>query len=134
MPNVSTVRPWVKFCLQTLAFIFIVLALARPQFGVKEQTVKREGIEVMFALDVSNSMLAQDVVPNRLERSKQVLSKLIDDMAEDKVGLVVFAGDAYTQLPITCDYVSAKMFLSSINPSLVPRQGTAIGSALDMCI
>ena len=85
MPNVSTVRPWVKFCLQTLAFIFIVLALARPQFGVKEQTVKREGIEVMFALDVSNSMLAQDVVPNRLERSKQVLSKLIDDMAEDKV-------------------------------------------------
>ena len=134
MPNVSIARPSIKFCLQVVAFVMLVLALARPQFGVKEQTVKREGIEVMFALDVSNSMLAQDVVPNRLERSKQILSKLVDDMADDKVGLVVFAGDAYTQLPITCDYVSAKMFMSSISPSLVPRQGTAIGSALDMCI
>lgn len=134
MPNVSVVRPWVKLVMQLLAFVLLVIAFARPQFGVKEQTVKREGIEVMIALDVSNSMMAQDVAPNRLERSKQVLSKLIDDMVEDKVGLVVFAGDAYTQLPITCDYVSAKMFLSSIHPSLVPRQGTAIGSALDMCI
>ena len=134
MPNVSVIRPWIKFALQIVAFILLVIALAHPQFGMKEQRVKREGIEVMFALDVSNSMLAQDVAPTRLERSKQVLSKLIDDMAEDKVGLVVFAGDAYTQLPITCDYVSAKMFLSSINPSLVPRQGTAIGSALNKCI
>lgn len=134
MPNVSLVRPQFKFYLQIVALILLIVALARPQFGVKEQTVKRQGMEVMIALDVSNSMLAQDVAPSRLERSKQLLSKIIDGMAEDKVGLVVFAGDAYTQLPITCDYVSAKMFLSSISPSLVARQGTAIGSAIDLSI
>lgn len=134
MPNVSTVRPQVKFYMQMAALVLLVVALARPQFGVKEQIVKRQGIEVMVALDVSNSMLAQDVQPSRLERSKQLLSKLVDGMNNDKVGLVVFAGDAYTQLPITCDYVSAKMFLSSISPSLVARQGTAIGSAIDMAI
>lgn len=88
----------------------------------------------MIALDVSNSMMAQDVQPNRLEKSKQVLSKLVDDMTNDKIGLIVFAGDAYTQLPITADYVSAKMFLSTISPKLVPRQGTAIGTAIDLCI
>lgn len=134
MPNVSLVRPQFKFYLQIIALILLIVALARPQFGVKEQTVKRQGMEVMIALDVSNSMLAQDVAPSRLERSKQLLSKIIDGMTEDKVGLVVFAGDAYTQLPITCDYVSAKMFLSSISPSLVARQGTAIGSAIDLSI
>lgn len=134
MPNVSLVRPQFKFYLQIVALILLIVALARPQFGVKEQTVKRQGMEVMIALDVSNSMLAQDVAPSRLERSKQLLSKIIDGMTEDKVGLVVFAGDAYTQLPITCDYVSAKMFLSSISPSLVARQGTAIGSAIDLSI
>lgn len=134
MPNVSLVRPQFKFYLQIVALILLIVALARPQFGVKEQTVKRQGMEVMIALDVSNSMLAQDVAPSRLERSKQLLSKIIDGMTEDKVGLVVFAGDAYTQLPITCDYVSAKMFLSSISPSLVARQGTAIGSAIDLGI
>ena len=134
MPNVSLVRPQFKFYLQIVALLLLIVALARPQFGVKEQTVKRQGMEVMIALDVSNSMLAQDVAPSRLERSKQLLSKIIDGMTEDKVGLVVFAGDAYTQLPITCDYVSAKMFLSSISPSLVARQGTAIGSAIDLSI
>lgn len=134
MPNVSLVRPQFKFYLQIVALILLIVALARPQFGVKEQTVKRQGMEVMIALDVSNSMLAQDVAPSRLERSKQLLSKIIDGMTEDKVGLVVFAGDAYTQLPITCDYVSAKMFLSSISPNLVARQGTAIGSAIDLSI
>lgn len=134
MPNVSMVRPQFKFYIQILALVLLIVALARPQFGVKEQTVKRQGMEVMVALDVSNSMLAQDVAPSRLGRSKQLLSKIIDDMREDKVGLVVFAGDAYTQLPITCDYVSAKMFLSSISPSLVARQGTAIGSAIDLSI
>lgn len=134
MPNVSLVRPQFKFYLQIVALILLIVALARPQFGVKEQTLKRQGMEVMIALDVSNSMLAQDVAPSRLERSKQLLSKIIDGMTEDKVGLVVFAGDAYTQLPITCDYVSAKMFLSSISPSLVARQGTAIGSAIDLSI
>ena len=93
MPNVSLVRPQFKFYLQIVALILLIVALARPQFGVKEQTLKRQGMEVMIALDVSNSMLAQDVAPSRLERSKQLLSKIIDGMTEDKVGLVVFAGE-----------------------------------------
>lgn len=134
MPNVSKIRPQVKFYFQLTAVFLLAIVLAQPQFGEKVEKVKRKGIEVMVALDVSNSMLAQDVLPSRLENAKQVLSKLVDDMNDDKVGLVVFAGDAYTQLPITVDYVSAKMFLSSISPQLVPRQGTAIGSALDLAI
>jgi len=134
MPNVSVVRPQVKFYFQLTAIILLILILAQPQYGTKMEKEKRQGIEVMVALDVSNSMMAQDIQPNRLEKAKQLLSKLVDDMTNDKVGLVVFAGDAYTQLPITVDYVSAKMFLSSISPKLVPRQGTAIGSAIDMCI
>lgn len=134
MPNVSYVRPHVKFYMQLFSIMLIIIVLAQPQFGTKIDKDKRQGIEVMIALDVSNSMMAQDIEPNRLEKAKQLLSKLIDDMADDKVGLVVFAGDAYTQLPITVDYVSAKMFLSNISPKLVPRQGTAIGSAIDLCI
>ncbi|NDP21483.1 MAG: VWA domain-containing protein [Paludibacter sp.] len=134
MPNVSYIRPQVKFYLQLAAIVLIIIVLAQPQFGTKVETVKREGIEVMIALDVSNSMLAQDIQPSRLDKSKQVLSKLVDGMTDDKVGLIVFAGDAYTQLPITVDYVSAKMFFSSISPQLVPRQGTAIGSAIDLAI
>lgn len=134
MPNVSTVRPQIKFYLQLSALFFIVIVLAQPQFGTKIDDSKRKGIEVMVALDVSNSMMAQDIQPNRLEQAKLILSKLIDGMNDDKVGLVVFAGNAYTQLPITVDYVSAKMFLSSINTNMVPRQGTAIGSAIDLCL
>ncbi|MDD3080166.1 MAG: VWA domain-containing protein [Paludibacter sp.] len=134
MPNVSKMRPQVKFYIQLFAMFLIIIVLAQPQFGTKMEKSKRKGIEVMIALDVSNSMMAQDIQPSRLEKSKQVLSKLIDDMDNDRVGLVVFAGDAYTQLPITVDYVSAKMFLSAITPKLVPRQGTAIGSAIDLCI
>lgn len=134
MPNVSTVRPQVKFYFQLIAIFLLAIVLAQPQFGIKVEKEKRKGIEVMIALDVSNSMLAQDVLPSRLENAKQVLSKLVDDMNDDKIGLVVFAGDAYTQLPITVDYVSAKMFLSTISPQLVPRQGTAIGSAIDLAI
>jgi Ca-activated chloride channel homolog len=134
MPNVSKVRPHVKFYIQLFSIILIIIILAQPQFGTKIEESKRKGIEVMIALDVSNSMMAQDIQPNRLENAKQVLSKLVDDMTNDKVGLIVFAGDAYTQLPITADYVSAKMFLSTISPKLVPRQGTAIGSAIDLAI
>jgi len=134
MPNVSKVRPQVKFYFQLVVVFLLTIVLAQPQFGLKQEKEKRKGIEVMIALDVSNSMLAQDVLPSRLENAKQILSKLVDDMNNDKVGLVVFAGDAYTQLPITVDYVSAKMFLSNISPELVPRQGTAIGSAIDLAI
>lgn len=130
MPERSTTRSVIKFALLLLALVLLIFAAARPQFGQKEQTIKRQGIEVMVALDISNSMLAEDVAPSRLDRAKQMLSKLIDKMSEDKIGLVVFAGEAYTQLPITCDYVSAKMFLSTISPSLIQTQGTAIGSAI----
>jgi len=130
MPNVSRTRPAFKFALLMVALALLIIAAARPQYGQKEKTVKRQGIEVMFALDISNSMLAEDVAPNRLDRAKQMLSKLIDQMVDDRVGLIVFAGEAYTQLPITCDYVSAKMFLNTISPDLIRVQGTAIGDAI----
>ena len=134
MPDASKNRPVWKFCLLIVALILLIVAAARPQYGQKEKTIKRQGIEVMVALDISNSMLAEDVVPNRLDRAKQMLSKMIDNMVDDKVGLVVFAGEAFTQLPITCDYVSAKMFLNTITPSMIQTQGTAIGAALQTAI
>ena len=130
MPNASRVRPTVKFSILMVALMFLIISAARPQFGQSERTEKRQGIEAIVALDISNSMLAEDVAPNRLDRAKQMLSKLMDNMVNDKVGLVVFAGDAFVQLPITCDYVSAKMFLNSIKPELIKTQGTAIGQAL----
>lgn len=130
MPNASRVRPNVKFSIVMVALALLIIAAARPQFGQSERTEKRQGIEAIVALDISNSMLAEDVAPNRLDRAKQMVSKLMDNMVNDKVGLVVFAGDAFIQLPITCDYVSAKMFLNSISPSLIKTQGTAIGQAL----
>ena len=134
MPDASKSRPIVKFTLLMVALALLIVAAARPQYGQQEKTVKRQGIEVMVALDISNSMLAEDVAPNRLDRAKQMLSKMIDNMVDDKVGLVVFAGEAFTQLPITCDYVSAKMFLHTISPKLIPTQGTAIGAALHTAI
>lgn len=134
MPNASRVRPNIKFTIVMVALTLLVLAAARPQWGTSERTEKRQGIEAIVALDISNSMLAEDVAPNRLDRAKQMLSKLMDNMVNDKVGLVVFAGDAFVQLPITCDYVSAKMFLSSIQPNLIKTQGTAIGQALSTSI
>ena len=130
MPDASHVRPAVKFSLLLAALALLIIAAARPQYGQKSETVKRQGIEVMIALDISNSMMAEDVAPNRLDRAKQLISKMIDKMTDDKVGLVVFAGEAYVQLPITCDYVSAKMFLSNISPDLIKTQGTAIGAAI----
>ena len=131
IPNASTIRPHVKFGLAMLALVLIVLAAARPQYGTKEETIKRQGIEMMVALDISNSMLAEDVAPSRLEKSKQMLSSMINKFTNDKVGMVVFAGTAFTQLPITCDYISAKTFLQSTDPSLIPAQGTAIGKAIE---
>ena len=134
MPNASRVRPAVKFGILMLALALLIIASARPQFGQSERTEKRQGIEAIVALDISNSMMAEDVAPNRLDRAKQMLSKMMDNMVNDKVGLVVFAGDAFIQLPITCDYVSAKMFLNTITPSLIKTQGTAIGQALSTAI
>ncbi len=132
MPDVSRYKPHVKFYFQLFALLVLVFVIAGPQFGSKLESVKKQGVEIMIALDISNSMLAKDVSPNRLEKSKQILSKLIDDLSNDKVGLIVFAGDAYTQLPITSDYSSAKMFLSGINPNMISSQGTAIGSAIQL--
>ncbi len=132
MPDVSRYKPHVKFYFQLFALLVLVFVIAGPQFGSKLESVKKQGVEIMIALDISNSMLAKDISPNRLEKSKQILSKLIDDLSNDKVGLIVFAGDAYTQLPITSDYSSAKMFLSGINPNMISSQGTAIGSAIQL--
>jgi len=132
MPEYSNKKVFWKFYLFLLAIIFIILGLARPQFGTKLQEVKRKGVEIIIALDVSNSMNATDIQPSRLERAKQVISSLVDRLSDDKIGLIVFAGDAYTQIPITTDYVSAKMFLSNITTSSVPVQGTAIGKAINL--
>ncbi|MEE0973860.1 MAG: VWA domain-containing protein [Paludibacteraceae bacterium] len=132
MPEASHLRPRVKFYLLLSAIILSIFAIAGPQFGTKLQKVKRSGVELMVAVDVSNSMLAQDLTPNRMGRAKQVLSRLIDQLQNDKVGLLVFAGDSYVQMPMTADASSAKMFLQSINPGMVPLQGTAIGSAIRM--
>lgn len=134
MPNSSTVRPAVKFGLMLIGLVLIIFALARPQIGAKLETVKTEGIEAMLVLDVSNSMLAQDIQPSRLEYAKMMLSRLIDQMSNDKIGLIVFAGDAYVQMPISSDNVSAKMFLNVISPASVPRPGTALGTAIDLAI
>jgi Ca-activated chloride channel family protein len=132
LPELSGSRPWIKFFMLFFALTAITLILARPQFGSKLEEVKKQGVEVIIALDVSNSMLAQDIQPDRLTRAKQALARLIDNLDNDKIGLIVFAGDAYTQIPITTDYISAKMFLSAISPEMVPKQGTAIGAAIDL--
>ena len=131
-PELSKSRPIVKFLIQLLAFSSAIIMLARPQFGSKIEDVKKQGVEVIIALDVSNSMMAEDIQPNRLTRAKQAISHLVDNLDNDKIGLIVFAGDAYTQIPITTDYVSAKMFLSTIGPDMVPKQGTAIGAAINL--
>ncbi|MCL1934662.1 MAG: VWA domain-containing protein [Candidatus Azobacteroides sp.] len=134
MPDASLKKQYLKFGLLLAALALFILVIAGPQFGSKMETVKKQGIEVIICLDVSNSMLSNDISPSRLDKSKQILSRLIDNLNNDKIGLIVFAGDAYIQLPITSDYVSAKMFLSSINPSMVPVQGTAIGAAINLAI
>jgi Ca-activated chloride channel family protein len=134
MPNASVNRPIVKFYIMLLALAMIIVTMAGPQFGSKLETVKRKGIEIMIALDVSNSMNAEDIQPSRLDRAKRAIYQLVDKLNNDKVGLIVFAGQAYTQLPITTDYASAKMFISSINTGIISTQGTAIGKALDLGI
>ena len=134
MPFLSVNRPVLKFLFILFALVFIILGMARPQFGSKLEEIKRKGVEIVIALDVSNSMLAEDIQPNRLEKAKQAISRLVEKLADDKIGLIVFAGDAYVQIPITNDYASVKMFLSSINTLIVPKQGTAIGSAIDLGI
>ena len=130
--GVSRWRPEVKFWITMLALASFIVALARPQFGTRLDTRERTGIEAIIALDVSNSMLAEDVKPNRLEKAKMMVSNMVDGMRDDKIGLIVFAGQAFVQLPITSDYVSAKMFLETISPSMMSVQGTDIAEAINL--
>ena len=130
MPDASTGKGWLKVSLLAAAWFFFVLGLARPQLGARLKEHQSQGVEVMIALDVSKSMLAEDYSPNRLERSKLAISRLVDKLQGDRIGLVVFAGEAFVQLPITADYVSAKVFLKSIDTESVPIQGTALSEAL----
>lgn len=134
MPQRSASRPFIKFFLILMAYASLVVALTNPQIGSKLEKAQRKGIDLMIALDVSNSMMAQDIKPNRLQASKQAISNLIDKLKGDRIGIIVFAGHAYTQLPITTDYAAAKMFLSSVSPDIIPVQGTAIGEAIALSI
>ena len=132
MPDVSRLRPSVKFWILQGALALLIVMLARPQLGTKISHEKRVGIETIIVMDISNSMRAEDIVPSRLDRSKMMVENLVDHFSNDKIGLIVFAGDAFVQLPITSDHVSAKMFLSSIDPSMIATQGTDIAWAIDM--
>ena len=134
MPSWSGAKGWVRTVLFALAFACFVIGLARPQTGAKLAEHKAKGAEIMVALDVSNSMLAADYSPNRLERAKLAIARLTDKLQDDRIGLIIFAGTPFVQLPITTDYVSAKMFLSSINTGSIPVQGTAIGDAIMLAI
>ncbi len=134
MPNASRVRGWIKLIFLSIAIFFFAIGLSRPQLGARIKEIEGKGIELMIALDVSNSMLAQDYYPNRLERAKLAISRLADKLKEDRIGLIVFAGQAFVQLPITTDYVSAKIFLNSINTNSVPVQGTSLSDAINLSI
>lgn len=132
LPDASPRRMFYRFLLWLAAVMFLVLALARPQLGSKMKEVESKGIEIMIAVDVSNSMLAQDFEPNRLERTKYAISRILDGLEQDRVGVVVFAGDAYIQLPITSDVRTARSFVERVSPTSVSRQGTAIGAAINL--
>ncbi|MBL4587513.1 MAG: VWA domain-containing protein [Flavobacteriales bacterium] len=134
MPTYSKALPRWKRFLFTLGVVFVLIGIANPQIGTKYEEVKREGFELMICLDVSNSMLAEDLTPNRLERAKQAISRLIDRLRNDKIGVIVFAGEAYIQLPLTVDHSAAKLFLRSINTDIVATQGTAIGKAIELAM
>ncbi len=132
IPYISLRKPTLKFTLFILAYTFLIIGIADPQIGQKSEEVKNSGSDIMILLDVSNSMLAQDMVPNRLDNAKQGIANLIDHLHNDRIGIVIFAGQAYVQLPMTTDYAAAKLFLNTINTNIVPVQGTAIGAAIGM--
>ena len=134
MPSYARAKVWVRLTMFSLGFFFFVIGLSRLQIGAKLKEHETKGAEIMIVLDVSNSMLAEDYSPNRLERAKLAISRLVDKLREDRIGLIVFAGNSFVQLPITTDYVSAKMFLNSISTESVPVQGTAIGEAINTAI
>src|SRR5690606_18155766 len=131
MPTVSFYYQGLKFVFFLLAYAALIVGTANPQIGTQMEEVERKGVDLMILLDVSNSMLAEDLVPNRLENAKRAISQLIDHLHNDRLGIVVFAGQAYVQLPITTDYSAAKLFLNTINTNMIPTQGTAIGAAIE---
>lgn len=131
-PEVSPFKSTLKVLTVAMALSFLVIALVNPKMGTKLKTVKRQGVDVVFALDVSRSMLAEDIAPNRLEKSKQIISKIIDKLGSDRVGIIIYAGNAYPLLPITTDHAAAKMFLQNANPDMVSSQGTAMNEALKL--
>ena len=131
-PNSSVFKSTLKLLILSLGIAFLVLALVNPKMGSKLKTVKREGVDIVFALDVSRSMLAEDIAPNRLEKAKQVISKIIDNLGSDRVGVIIYAGNSYPLLPITTDHAAANMFLQNASPDLVSSQGTAINEALEL--
>ncbi len=128
----SPFKPWIKMIFWSFTLLFLFLALANPQYGTKLETVKRKGADIVFAIDVSKSMLAEDVKPNRLEKAKQIVSKLIDKMVSDRVGIIIYAGEAVPAVPITTDYSAAKLFLQQIKPGDVATQGTALEDAVSL--
>ncbi|MFP4370071.1 MAG: vWA domain-containing protein, partial [Candidatus Kapaibacterium sp.] len=132
IPDSSRYKPYVKAALYSLAMLLLIFAVANPQVGTKMEEVKREGVEVVIACDVSNSMLAEDIKPNRLEQSKQAIARLIERLKNDRIGLIAFAGEAFVQLPLTSDYSAAKLMTSTLSTDIIPTQGTAIGRALDL--
>ena len=134
MPSYSKAKIWVRVTLFSIGFFFFAIGLSRPQIGAKLKEHETKGAEIMIVLDVSNSMLAEDYSPNRLERAKLAISRLVDKLHDDRIGLIVFAGNSFVQLPITTDYVSAKMFMNSISTESVPVQGTAIGEAINTAL
>lgn len=134
MPEYSRPKVIVKFIVLMLALSAIIFAAAGPQTGSKIEKVKRKGIDLMICLDVSNSMMAMDIKPNRIERAKQSINRLMDNLEGDRVGIIIFAGKAYSQLPITTDYAAAKMFIETINTNIIPTQGTAIAEAIELAM
>jgi Ca-activated chloride channel family protein len=131
-PDLSFFKSSLKFIVLCLAISFLVVGLINPKVGTKLETIKREGVDIVFAIDVSKSMLAEDVAPNRLEKSKQLVTQIINNLASDRVGIIAYAGKAFPQLPITTDYASAKMFLQSMNTDMLSSQGTAIDEAIQL--
>ncbi len=131
-PNRSLFKPILKLIVLCLAFACLTIALVNPKIGTKLETIKRQGVDIVFAVDVSKSMLAEDIAPNRLEKSKQLVTQIINNLASDRVGIIAYAGKAFPQLPITTDYASAKMFLQGMNTDMLSSQGTAIDEAIQL--
>lgn len=134
IPEVSKYKPWVKFSLMMIALLLIIIGISNPQIGSKVEEVKREGVDIIIALDVSNSMMSEDIKPSRLERAKQLVLRLVDKLQNDRIGIVTFAGDAFLQLPLTSDFSSAKLLINTVDTETIPTQGTAIGKAIETAV